>query len=180
MSVRRAWVAYGLLAVIASGCGGGGSPSKAPDNPAQPMREESAPTTTSAPAGAPGADTAPRAIAPSGPVPQPAPTFAPPPPMAPTDRETAPRAPSARETNLARARDELRRAEEELDVSTHRDCATACRAVGSMERATRRICDLADAPDDRRRCDDAKKKLASAKQRIRAECGGCSDGTKLD
>jgi hypothetical protein len=86
----------------------------------------------------------------------------------------------SREEQRVRARDALFRAQEELSLATSRDCATACRALGSMERATARICDLADSPDDRRVCDDAKKKLADARQRVRSSCATCADGTKLD
>jgi hypothetical protein len=42
-----------------------------------------------------------------------------------------------------------------------------------MARATAHLCDLADAPDDRRRCDDAKQKLSDARERIQRTCRGC-------
>jgi hypothetical protein len=156
-----------IASAIAIGCGGAAA-SKSPGSPSndshEKVQEENAAPTggTSAPSstGTPGTYPGPQ------PSPGPAPTFAEP--------------PESPEMQRVRARDALARAEEDLAMSTRRDCATACRALGSMERATARICDLADTPDDRRKCDDAKKKLADAKQRIRASCSICSDGTKLD
>lgn len=72
-----------------------------------------------------------------------------------------------------RARAELDRAERELDASSG-DCAAACRALSSMERATRHLCDLAAAsPEDSPRCDDARHKVHVAEERVRSTCGAC-------
>jgi hypothetical protein len=42
-----------------------------------------------------------------------------------------------------------------------------------MERATRHLCSLADEQDDRRRCDDARQRLTTARVRVMAQCGTC-------
>jgi hypothetical protein len=54
------------------------------------------------------------------------------------------------------------------------DCAAACRALASMERATVRLCSLADAPEDQERCDAARHRLVAARERVRSACGGCA------
>ena len=76
----------------------------------------------------------------------------------------------------ARARADLDRAERELEASTG-DCAAACRALGSMERATRHLCDLvASSPEDAPRCDDAQRKVRAARDHVRSTCGVCPGG----
>jgi hypothetical protein len=91
----------------------------------------------------------------------------------------APKATGAPETTTvrARARADLDRAERELEASTG-DCAAACRALGSMERATRHLCDLvASSPEDAPRCDDAQRKVRAARENVRSTCGVCPGGT---
>ena len=79
-------------------------------------------------------------------------------------------------TIRARARADLDRAERELEASTG-DCAAACRALGSMERATRHLCDLvASSPEDAPRCDDAQRKVRAARDNVRSTCGVCPGG----
>ncbi len=80
---------------------------------------------------------------------------------------------------LARARGDFDRAERELRASAG-DCAMACRALGSMERAAVHLCDLASLPDDRARCDEAKQKVVAARARVRNTCGACPGGPSLD
>lgn len=60
------------------------------------------------------------------------------------------------------------------------DCATACRALASMERATSQLCSIAELPDDRRRCDDARRRLLAARDRVRGTCSACAGGPSLD
>jgi hypothetical protein len=97
-----------------------------------------------------------------------------------TDQDAvAPNATGAPETTTvrARARADLDRAERELEASTG-DCAAACRALGSMERATRHLCDLvASSPEDAPRCDDAQRKVRAARENVRSTCGVCPGGT---
>ena len=88
-------------------------------------------------------------------------------------------APSDRESLRFEARDALARAQLELEASSS-DCAAACRALGSLERAVSRLCELAEAPDDRRRCEDAKQKLDAARDRVRQTCNLCPGGPTLD
>jgi hypothetical protein len=77
------------------------------------------------------------------------------------------------------ARAEWDRARADLDAAAS-DCRLACRALDSMERAIVHLCALADEPDDRRRCDSAKKRLLDARDRVRAACGSCPTGPSLD
>jgi hypothetical protein len=67
---------------------------------------------------------------------------------------------------------ELARAQADLEAAQG-DCAAACRALASMQHATERLCALAGEPDDRRRCEDAKKRLLAARDRVRSACGEC-------
>jgi len=124
----------------------------------------------------PAPDTAPKsderqrdldAPAPPAPPPPPppaeaSPAFAPP----GTDRGEAPAA------ALRASRTDLDRASRDLEASAN-DCASACRALASMERATAHLCDLATERDDRRLCEDSRSKVSSARERIRATCGAC-------
>jgi hypothetical protein len=67
----------------------------------------------------------------------------------------------------------------ELDVAAG-DCSNACRALASMDRATGTLCQLAREGDEVRRCEDAKKKVYSARDRVRTTCGGCPGGPSVD
>jgi hypothetical protein len=51
------------------------------------------------------------------------------------------------------------------------NCATACRALESMRRATERLCTI--EPGDR--CADALRKVGDATQRVRAACPACPE-----
>ncbi len=77
------------------------------------------------------------------------------------------RQPSAPE--IAGARSDLDRAESQISAATG-DCATACRALASMERAAQHLCAL----DSGRECDRARERLAAARERVRSSCGGCN------
>lgn len=65
-------------------------------------------------------------------------------------------------------------AERRLAVATS-DCATACKALGSMDRSAGRICGLIATNDDQARCTDAKGKVVSARSRVKNTCGSCPD-----
>ena len=59
-------------------------------------------------------------------------------------------------------------------VSAGSDCASMCKALGSMSRATDRLCALTDtAPKERSRCVAAKTKLEKAEQKVKSTCGAC-------
>jgi hypothetical protein len=104
---------------------------------------------------------------------QPAPGPAPAPTSAPSDAN------DRRVRALRAARTEVDQAQRDLEASMS-DCANACRALGSMERATGHLCDLATDRDDRRRCEDAKTAVLRAREKIRAACGSCPNGPSLD
>ena len=86
---------------------------------------------------------------------------------------------ASREVTLGRARGELETAQRELDVAAS-DCAAACRALGSMDRATLHLCGLAQVDDERLRCEDAKTKVRGARDKVRTTCGSCPGGITVD
>jgi hypothetical protein len=53
-------------------------------------------------------------------------------------------------------------------------CASACRALASMERATSHLCSLAGDADAR--CEGARTRVKNAGARVHAECPACSGG----
>lgn len=102
------------------------------------------------------------------------------PPPAPTPQATAPPGvPGPGAQRRAEAAADLERAERELSASNS-DCASACRALASLERATVLLCDLAEQPDDVQRCDDAKKKLRTARDRVKSTCSSCPGGPSVE
>ncbi len=74
---------------------------------------------------------------------------------------------------------ELEVAERQLQSSAG-DCAMACRALGSMERATAHLCAMASSTDDQRTCQDARSKVLAGRDRVRSSCGDCPGGPSLD
>jgi hypothetical protein len=151
-----------FLALIISGCGGAAKYDQAPQTPAAEPPGQ--------PSGASGA-----ATPPSGQPPPPPPA----PVASPTDASAATTDKERPKAALGRARNELDVAERELQASAG-DCANACRALGSMERATGRLCDLASSTEDRQRCEDAKTKVLAARDRVRSTCGACPGGPSLE
>jgi hypothetical protein len=118
-------------------------------------------------------------------VPPPPPPAAPAPVMVMAERASAAVAaapsvvsPVADESRRKTGRD-LDEAERELQSSAG-DCVTACRALGSMERATAHLCALASVPSDLRACEDAKSKVLAGRDRVRTSCGDCPNGPSLD
>jgi hypothetical protein len=79
----------------------------------------------------------------------------------------------SRDARRTAARGELERSEASLAASAS-DCGAACRALASMSRAVDHLCALVDSADDQRRCDDARRRMASARERVRQTCGVCS------
>ena len=80
---------------------------------------------------------------------------------------------------LSDAFQSLDKAEADLQ-SRPSDCANACRALASMEKATVELCTLAGEGDDATHCADARRRLLSARDRVRLSCGGCPDGPSVD
>jgi hypothetical protein len=106
------------------------------------------------------------------------PAFAPPPPeAAPAAGGAA--APDGRALALTRAQRDLDVARRELEVAAG-DCQSACRALGSMDRAAGRLCELADAEAARPRCEEAKRALYAARDRVRTTCGDCPGGPSVE
>ncbi|MEO6420409.1 MAG: hypothetical protein ABIP39_13415, partial [Polyangiaceae bacterium] len=99
-----------------------------------------------------------------------APSYA---PQAPTGGA----APKSMEASRGQAHSELDRAEREL-AGAAGDCAAACRALASMERATGHLCDLTSQADSS--CEDARSKVRTARDRVRSTCGSCPGGPSLE
>jgi hypothetical protein len=171
---KRIATALALAALAgAAGCGGSQAeraPSAAPSAPTTPPNDatsaESASKATSLPTAAPGAFP-----------PAPAQPMAPPPPPAPAAAARPPE--GGTRASLRRAGLELDTAQRELEASAG-DCAAACRALGSMERATGHLCDLASDLEDRRVCEEAKTRVQAARDRVRNTCGSCPGGPSVE
>ena len=122
----------------------------------------------------------------------------PPPPPAPPSSEAAPTTPAASSTSkpaqpsgggagsgtsrsvaIQSASREVESSQRELDVAGS-DCRNACRALGSMDRAAGRLCELSQGDGEPQRCEDAKRRVYSARDRVRTTCGTCADGTTVD
>ena len=154
-AVKRTWglVAVGLSgACVVAACGGSSAGAPASSTPANTG------------AGAPG---------------QAYPTDVPQgtPPVSPssTDEATRPqngavqsRPPAQVDTSRVSAREELNRAEAQL-FTAQKDCVSACRALASMERAAKSLCDLGGADE----CSQARARVEAARDRVRSSCGAC-------
>jgi hypothetical protein len=55
------------------------------------------------------------------------------------------------------------------------DCVTLCKALSSMKRAADHLCAMSDSGGDadKKRCSDAKDKVATASNKVKETCGGC-------
>jgi hypothetical protein len=85
---------------------------------------------------------------------------------------------------VSAAQTELDRAERDLDAllsgAAQRstplatdECATACRALGSMQRALTKLCELDDDAETAR-CETARSRVARAEARVRDRCPVCA------
>lgn len=86
---------------------------------------------------------------------------------------------TSRSMALQSASSEVESSQRELDVAGS-DCRNACRALGSMDRAAGRLCELSQGPDEGRRCDDAKRRVYSARDRVKTTCGSCPNGPSVE
>ena len=167
MSTKRCGVLGFLLsaACVLAACGSRGAPGAPARSPAA---EPSAPAGTDyvhEPAGARGA--APKSE--RAPAAQSAPAAAGPPPLS-----VEPPGAAGDRARSERATIQLSQAKRDLEVATsQRDCAYACRALESMERAALQICENARSPDDQRACRQSEEQVAEARDRVRAACGEC-------
>lgn len=112
--------------------------------------------------------------------------FAPPPPPSAPGSAAAPAQPqggvagtSSRSVALQSASSEIEASQRELDVAAG-DCRNACRALGSMDRAAGKVCELSQGEPDGHRCDDAKKRVYTARDRVKTTCGGCPGGPSVE
>jgi hypothetical protein len=64
--------------------------------------------------------------------------------------------------------------EHQIDA-TVKECTTACRALASMERAAKTLCDLGD-PDE---CTRAKARVEAARDKVKKSCGSCPNGPSV-
>ena len=57
------------------------------------------------------------------------------------------------------------------------DCVTLCKALSSMKRAAEHLCALAaeGGEPDKKRCGDAREKVAGATTKVNQTCGGCGN-----
>jgi hypothetical protein len=94
-------------------------------------------------------------------------------PGEPSSVTAAPEGPFTPVGTLSAAAAQLERAEEDLAASAN-DCAVACRALASMRRAAEQLCALSETSDDARRCDEAKRRVATAQDRVVRACGRCA------
>jgi hypothetical protein len=94
------------------------------------------------------------------------------PPPAPPQAAAAPSDQDTLASRKAAARGDFDHAQRDLQAAAN-DCAAACKALASMDRAASHMCELADNPDDQRRCEDAKVRLGTARERVRSACGTC-------
>jgi len=102
------------------------------------------------------------------------PAAAPAPPSPDIARKEAPGAADPHSPS-AGARMRLSQARREFEIATsERDCARACRALESMERAAQQVCELARSPEERRECTSAGEQVDKARSKVQSSCGGCS------
>lgn len=148
--MKRSAVVTGVLAVAAVCSGCAAAKSNAPPSAEPAPHGEAAPTTPST------SSTSKQPAAPNGGG------------ASATNRSMA----------LQSASREIEASQRELDVAGS-DCRNACRALGSMDRAAGRLCALSQG-DEPQRCDDAKQRVYSARDRVRSTCGTCADGTTVE
>lgn len=86
---------------------------------------------------------------------------------------------SSRSMALQSASNEIESSQRELDVAAG-DCRNACRALGSMDRAAGKVCELAQGSEEGRRCDGAKQRVYSARDRVKTTCGSCPGGASVE
>jgi len=84
----------------------------------------------------------------------------------PTGAQVSSGTPDGGDDEVTALERELAHEDEELSTT---DCASACRALGSMQRAADRICALDPGP----RCSGARAKVTGARERVRAACPAC-------
>lgn len=97
-----------------------------------------------------------------------------PPAEAPKAEPSAAMTPQGRSMALTKDTNDIEAAQRELDVAGS-SCQNACRALGSMDRAAGHLCLLTREDNTHDRCDDAKRRLYNARDKVRGSCGSCPD-----
>ncbi len=170
-----------LVATLVAGCAA--SKSNAPPAAEPSAQGAGQPGYPSGAQKLPYAESSQPAQAPAPPPPPPAPEPTPMTPAAPkaepSGGSTSPGGASGRSTAIQSASRDVEQSQRELDVAGS-DCKNACRALGSMDRAAGRLCQLSRGDDEPGRCEDAKRRVYSARDRVRTTCGTCADGTTVD
>jgi hypothetical protein len=116
----------------------------------------------------------PGAPAPPPPSPSTATTEPPKAEAVPQQQPGTPPTPQGRALALNKASSDIEQAQRELDVAGS-SCQNACRALGSMDRAAGHLCHLTQSDNTHDRCDDAKRRLYNARDKVRGSCGTCPD-----
>ena len=150
--MKRTWglVAVGLSgACVVAACGGGSA--QAPSSVTPAGQGEGAPPPSYPPA-----------------VPQATTGVTPTDEPQPHNGAVQPRPPPPVDNYRSNARDELNRAEAQI-AAAPKDCMSACRALASMERAAKSLCDLGGADE----CSQARARVEAARDRVRSSCGSC-------
>ncbi|HEY1958946.1 MAG TPA: hypothetical protein VGH28_25210 [Polyangiaceae bacterium] len=88
---------------------------------------------------------------------------------APTSPESAGQRNESTPEAVVSARSEVDRAEQRISAAQS-DCAEACRALASMERAAEHLCAL----DSGAECTHVRERVEAARERVRSTCGECS------
>jgi hypothetical protein len=147
------------LALALTACGESARPAASPAAPPPPSAETQS-------LGPPSAASDAHGEVPTG---APSPAAAPPPPQAASEA-----IPSSMTAEVGA---EMKK--DEHDVATG-DCPTACRALGSMERAVVFLCAANASAEDADRCAVARRHVTTARRRIRTTCGGCPGGPSVE
>jgi len=174
--MRMRWLGLGFCFFFACGGGRSAPPPQAPSSSGAEGTQgasvhKAAEPSYAPPASPPSSD---KAAAPPAPSPA-APT------EVMTDTPTHAEAPATTDarSRYARANVQLSEARREVEIATgQRDCANACRALDSMERAAAQLCELARSSDERRTCKSAEDQVGAARDRVHNACGECPKKTK--
>jgi hypothetical protein len=163
----------GFLCFVVTACSARKSDSPPAQTPAG-AAGDSAPATGGAAYSQPPAQYGGQPGAPAPPPPSPATAE---PPKAEATPAT-PTTPGGRALALNKASSDIEAAQRELDVAGS-SCQNACRALGSMDRACGHLCQLTREDSSQAgghdRCDDAKRRLYNARDKVRGSCGACPD-----
>lgn len=176
--MRVRWLGLGFCLLCACGGERPSPPAQAPSSSqAEGVKATSARKSAMESADAPAASPPAAEYAPAPP-PSPSPVA---PAGAAPDGQSRSEAPATTDTRsrYARANGQLSEARRQVEIATsQRDCANACRALDSMERAAAQLCELAQSIDERRTCRSAEDQVGAARDRVHTACGDCPKKSK--